>query len=346
MNLPSDPDHYPRLRLMLEKRWRFKPNWPILIALAILVLLLLLTGLPFLLPLGGPSSVDPESLIDPNGAFVMLKNGERLYYVHEPPSGPPGGPHGGDTIVLLHGFGGSTVTWAETIPVLAEAGYNVYALDLRGFGLSDKGWEANYSRDAQTVRLIAFMDALNINRAVLVGHSMGGGVAVAAALAHPERVSKLVLVDGAVLGESSFAVPDFLLKLPFTRRWAQFAIRRAVTPDLTADLLTDAAANDAAITPQLIDLYQRVLATPGWDLALLAMVRDTRRNHPLPVSDLRVPTLIVWGEQDTWVSPADGAELERLIPGARRVVLPNVGHLPMHEAPSDFQAALVDFLRE
>lgn len=337
MTLPSNPDNYPHLRHTLGKwRAKWKPNRAILTALVIGALLLLLTGLPFLLPLGGPSTVDPESLIDPNGAFVSLKNGEHLYYVHAPGSG--------DTIVLLHGFGGSTVTWLETIPVLAEAGYKVYALDLRGFGLSDKGWKPNYSRNSQASRVLAFMNALNINRAVLIGHSMGGGVAGAVALSHPERVSKLVLVGAPLVDEFSFAVPSVLLDLPFTRRWAQFAIRRTVTPDFIADLLADAASNDAAITPQIVVSYQRILATPGWDLALLGMFRDMQRDRPLPAADLRVPTLIIWGEHDTWISPAEGAELERLIPDSQRVVLPNVGHLPMHESPADFQAVLLRFL--
>lgn len=285
------PDHYPRLRLILEKwwaKWRFKPNWLILAALVALALLVVSIGLPFLLSLGGLTSVDPESLADPNGAFVSLKNGEQLYYVQS-------GPVSGEPIVLLHGFGGSTVTWAETIPVLAEAGYNVYALDLYGFGLSDKGWGANYSRAAQATRVIGFMDALGINRAVLVGHSMGGGIAAAVALSHSERVSKLVLVDGSVLGESAFAVPELLFDLPFVRRWAQLAIRRIVTPDMVADLLADAAYNDTTLTPQLINSYQRVLSTPEWDLALLGMIRDMRQNRHLPADNLHMPTLIIWG---------------------------------------------------
>ena len=120
-------------------------------------------------------------------------------------------------------------------------------------------------------------------------------------------------------------------------------LQEVVGVGVLEDLLRDAAANDSVLSPDLIAGYRRALRTPDWELALLAMLRDTDRDPP-PVSEVQVPTLIVWGAADTWVSPDEGAWLERAIPGAERIVLDGAGHLPMHERPEAFQAALLDFL--
>lgn len=335
-----NPDAYPALRRAVDG-WRAAhpalsraPGWPVWLGALTLLALFAVIALPFLIPLGGPEVLSPEALADPDGFFVAL-DGETLYAVHTPGEGP--------AVLLLHGFGGSTVTWRETMPALAAAGYDVYALDLRGFGLSDKGYAADYSHPAQARRVVAWMDAVGLGRVALVGHSMGGSVAAHVALSAPDRVSRLVLVDAALLEQDAGGtVPRGLLDVPFLRRWAQLGLRRAA-PDYVDDLLRDAASNDGALSPELMAGYQRALRTPEWELGLLGILRDGNRNTP-PVRQLQMPTLIIWGARDTWVPPENGAQLEAVIPEAERVELDGVGHLPMHEAPAAFHAALIDFL--
>jgi len=339
-----NPAAYPPLRRSFE-RWQQRhpafnrtPGWPIWLAALILLALGALVLLPFALPLGGPETLDPAALADDNGLFLTIE-GEVLYAVHAAADGP--------TIVLVHGFGGSTVTWRETVPALAAAGYDAYALDLRGFGLSEKGISADYHPAAQARRILAWMDAAGLEQAALVGHSMGGSVVAYAALAAPERVSALVLVDAALSSQAqAWRVPDplidGLLDASFLRRWTQIALRRTV-PDQFADLLRDATFKDEVLTPDLIAGYERALRTPEWDLALFGVLRDQDRGAP-PVSQLQTPTLIIWGAEDRWAPPSEGARLEQLIPRAERVELAGAGHLPMHEAPEAFQVALLDFL--
>lgn len=335
-----NPNNYPAARHAVS-RWgeryprlsRF-PGWPAVLAVLALLAVFVLIVLPYLIPLGGPETVSPEALADPNGFFTSL-DGETLYAVHEPGEGP--------TVLLLHGFGGATVSWRETISALADAGYDVYALDMRGFGLSDKGFEADYSHAAQVRRVLAWMDAAGLERAALVGHSMGGDVAARIALSDPERVSQLVLVSASIAGQGhQYRVPSFLLDVPFLRRWGQIGLQRIV-PEYLDDILCDSVEDESVITPDLIADYRRVLNTPGWELALLSMLRDAGEEET-PVEALQVPTLVVWGTADTTVSPEQGERLARVIPGAEAVELEGAGHLLMHEQPDAFQAALLDFL--
>ncbi len=307
--------------------------------LASLVILLGFVLLPYVLPLGGPDTVPPLELADPDGAFVAIA-GEHLYYTHVPGEAPP--------VILLHGFGGSTVSWRDSVPVLVQAGYAVYAVDLLGFGLSEKGWEHDYSHPAQAARVIGFMDALGIDRAVIVGHSMGGSVAAHLALRHPQRVDRLVLVSAPIVsdGETSsmLPVPAALLDLPLVRQWGRLLIRGLVVPEFDS-LLFDAAYRDGMIDASLVEGYRRVLQTPEWDLGLLGIMRDARTSAlGDAVRALEMPVLLLWGTEDTWVPPEAGARLEALLPHAERVEFAGVGHLPMHEVPDQFNLALLEFL--
>jgi pimeloyl-ACP methyl ester carboxylesterase len=134
------------------------------------------------------------------------------------------------------------------------------------------------------------------------------------------------------------------LNLPFVRRWGQIVLRQAVS-SMFSDLLLDAAYHDETVTPDLIDAYKRPLYTRDWDIALLGMVRDMRNNAlPAPASSIQAPTLILWGAQDTWVDPATGVWLDEEIPNSKQITFDQVGHLPMHEVPDDFNTALIEFL--
>ncbi|NTU65371.1 MAG: alpha/beta fold hydrolase, partial [Chloroflexi bacterium] len=118
------------------------------------VLLFIVFVLPYLLPLNGPEAVDPATLIDPNGAFVQA--GDTQMYYQKAGSGDV-------PIVLVHGFGASSFSWRDNLNPIAATGFTVYAPDMRGFGLSDKGWDKSMSQDAQADRLKAFMDAQGID---------------------------------------------------------------------------------------------------------------------------------------------------------------------------------------
>jgi pimeloyl-ACP methyl ester carboxylesterase len=302
------------------------------------VLLFIIFVLPYLLPLNGPATVDTTTLIDPNGAFVQAGD-TRMYYQKAGTGDVP--------IVLVHGFGASSFSWRENLDPIAEAGFTVYAPDLRGFGLSDKGWDKSMSQDAQADRLKAFLDAQGIDRAVLAGNSMGGGIVTNFALRYPDRVRGLVLVDPAIYGGMNSGVASALIGLPGVQRWGQHLVRFILAnDDRNASTIKSAWFDGSQVTPEVLSGYRRALQTPDWDISLLALVRDGMSNDLGPrLKDLTAPTLIVWGERDTWISPENAPKLKQDIAGSQLAIIEDAGHVPHEEKPEEFNGLVIDFVK-
>ncbi len=300
------------------------------------LLLFILFGLPYLLPLNGPATVDPVTLADPNGAFAQAGD-TRTYYQKAGTGGVP--------IVLVHGFGASSFSWRGNLNPLAKAGFTVYAPDMRGFGLSDKGWDKSMSQDAQADRLKAFMDAMGIDRAVLAGNSMGGGIVTNFALRYPDRVRGLVLVDPAIYDGLHGGVASQLVSLPGLQRWGQHLVRFILVDDArNAGIIKSAWFDPSKVTPDVLRGYRRALQTPEWDLGLLALLRDGLGSDLGPrLKGLNVPTLIVWGDHDTWISPSNAPKLHQDIAGSKVAIIPDAGHVPHEEQPEEFNRLVIDF---
>lgn len=220
----------------------------------------------------------------------------------------------GEPVLLIHGLSGSTRWWRPVVPALARQ-YRVYLLDLPGFGARRHrsplrpfaelpGWVA------------AWMDAAGIESAHLIGHSMGGALALRLAAGAPRRVRRLVLVDAAAVPTSRF-LPGYAL--PFAR-----ALRH-LAPTFLPVLAFDAARAGP-----------RTLRRAAADL----LRQDLRED----AAQVRAPTLIVWGAEDTLVPLRVGRLLRAQIPEARLLVLPHAGHVPMYDDPQVFDAAVLTFL--
>ena len=307
--------------------------------IGLVIVALLAAGLlvPYLLRL--PDGADPATLADPDGAFAEV-GGLRTYYLSS-------GPEDGTPVILLHGLGGSTFSWRENMDALAEAGYRAIALDRPGFGLTDKPLNFDYGHANQADFTVGFMDALGIEQAVLVGHSAGGSVIAHTAARHPERVRALVYVDGAVGDDTNR--PEWvggLVSFPPITRWVQVLAPVIVSPERFTDLLASAYGPEFTVTPEVDAGYARVLQTQDWQNGLVGLVRDASGNT-LPraeVASVDAPTLITWGELDTWIPLAQGEALRDLLPGAEWRTYPDAGHLPMEEAPDAFNRDLIAFL--
>jgi pimeloyl-ACP methyl ester carboxylesterase len=293
---------------------------------------------PFVVPLPGHDGGEVNEVAPAEARLVEI-DGERLHIRRE-------GPIDGPPVVLLHGIGGSIFSWRRTVPQLTDAGFHTLAIDLRGFGLSAKSFAADHSMGAQAQLVISIVDALGIDRATFIGHSMGGGVAVHVASLRPALVERLVLVNAWVPTEDPGLWPGALLDAALVNRWARLAVRALVTPDRVRQVLGTIYHAPDDIAQALAVGHLVPIELRGWDEVVLAVVRDAGRSSvPRPLSELHVPTLIVWGARDAWLDPARAEELGAAIPSAQTVLIADAGHLPFEEQPDQFGSALLDFLQ-
>ena len=248
----------------------------------------------------------------------------------------------GTPLVLIHGYTSSTYSWKDVFEPLAKK-FHVIAVDLKGFGFSGKP-DGDYTRRAQAVLITHLLEHLNIEKAWLCGNSMGGEVALNVALASPERVSGLILVDSAgveVPGSGSLA-PGYLL-FPVVGR---LLIALSLTSDkLVREGLEKSFYDRAKVTPDRLANYYRPLKTRSGQLAAL---RARTQWGIFPVESelgkIKVPTLILWGAQDQLIPLAAGNKLSSLIKDSKLVVFDNCGHLPQEEMPARTVDEIMKFI--
>jgi pimeloyl-ACP methyl ester carboxylesterase len=249
------------------------------------------------------------------------------------------GKRGAEPVILIHGLGNPGARdWAQVIPALA-AGYDVYALDLPGFGASDKGNHL-YS-PANYVRVLDALFAGRLKRpANVVGHSMGGVIALAYAIAYPDRVRRLIVADAAgVLHRSVYG--EFLGRAMAERKVG------AENPwfEMLARLITVQAENlppKGALSIESPQVRQRLLRGDPKTIAAFALAEhDLSRG----LRAIRAPTLIIWSSDDKVAPLRTGQALASAIPGARLAVIADAGHAPQLMQPERFNALLRDELR-
>lgn len=248
------------------------------------------------------------------------------------------GKRGAEPIILIHGLSRNGARdWAQVIPALAS-GYDVYALDLPGFGGSDKGNHL-YS-PSNYVRVLDALFGERLKRPVtLVGHSMGGVVALAYAAAYPDRVRRVIVADVAgVLHRSVYG--EFLGRAVTERAlgdspWYDTLVRLIVTQ-------AESLPAKGAMSIEQPQVRQRLLRGDPYAIAALALVEhDLGRG----LRAIKAPTLIVWTSDDRVAPPRAGQVLASVIPAARLLVIGEGGHAPQLSQPERFNAVLRDELR-
>jgi pimeloyl-ACP methyl ester carboxylesterase len=265
-------------------------------------------------------------------------NGHRIAYLDEG-QGPP--------LILIHGYGGSMWQWEYQQPLAAH--FRVLTPDLIGSGLSDKP-DLDYRPDELIETIRGLMDCLGLARASLVGNSMGAGVAIGMALTHPQRVDRLVLIDG---------LPDHVRE-----RLVSPLMQRAVNSRLplwlarlgnwlfphtgTERVLKEIVFDHSLLTPAVLDRSNRNRQRSN----LIAPLLSVRDNLPLweqhfasRFQEIRRPTLILWGEQDRLFPPQVGRDLQAAIPQSKLIVIPDSGHIPQWEQPETVNRHLFEFLQ-
>jgi pimeloyl-ACP methyl ester carboxylesterase len=249
------------------------------------------------------------------------------------------GPKDASAVVLIHGFGASLHTWEPWARELALH-HRVIRLDLPGCGLSEPDPTGDYT-DARSVRLLlALLDQRGIERATLVGHSIGGRIAWTFAAQHPERIDKLVLI-----APDGFASPGFEYGVPAEVPVSMQLMRHVLPRPLLRMSLEPAYADPAVLTDALTTRYHELMLAPGSREALLARLQQTRLVDPRPLlRSIQASTLLLWGEQDVMIPFANSADYLACLPHARLVPFTGVGHLPHEEAPARSLVPVLDFL--
>jgi len=270
---------------------------------------------------------------------TVLVHGQRIAYldVGEGPS-----------VILIHGFGGSMWQWEYQQHALSQH-FRVLTLDLPGAGLSDKP-EIDYRPDQMLDFVVGFMDAVKTPQATLVGNSMGAGLAIGMALAHPTRVEKLVLVDG---------LPQHIME-----KLTSPSVRRALETSapswlvsfgswlfgglMIESVLKEFVHDPALLTPAVVERSNRNRQRPG----LIKPIMAVRENLPLwesgfatRIGEINHPTLVLWGEEDRVFPVAVGIEIHQTIKGSRFIRIPQAGHIPQWERPDLVNQELITFIQ-
>ena len=274
-----------------------------------------------------------------NSHFVQV-DGARIHYQEFGDASKP-------TIVLIHGYTASLYVWKTAAPMLADAGLHVVALDLLGFGYSEKPSWFDYAITSQARVVARFMNRLGIGRATVLGSSYGGAVAATLALDYAERVEKLVLVDTVC--------NDNLKNHPVLKLAAIPGLGEAITPFL-ADSRgfqryrmrgTLARVNHELITEDRVESILRPLRAADAHHSLLATSRSwSACRIEQDAKLINQPTLIIWGEDDKVIPLDDARRLHDSILHSRLVVLKDCGHVPQEEQSMLFSEIVCDFVRD
>lgn len=281
-----------------------------------------------------------EKLHHPEHSKFASVDGIRIHYQEF-------GDKKNPTLILIHGYSSHTYTWRNVAPRFAEAGFHVVAVDLVGFGYSQKPYWFDYSITAQARIIERFMNRLNIGKATIIGSSYGGTVGMTVALDYPERVEKLVVIGSPCNDEP---------KKKIVARIAQFPIVGEVITPFLADSKTFgkmrslnnvAPENEAIITEERVDaLYYPMKAADGHNSALKTLRNwyADRVEHDAHL--INQPTLLIWGEQDIVIPIENGFKLQQLILNSRLMVFPTCGHLPHEELPDKFMELVLGFCND
>ncbi|MFF9556180.1 alpha/beta fold hydrolase [Streptomyces albus] len=252
----------------------------------------------------------------------------------------------GEPVVFLHGTPSYSYEWREIVPHVEAAGFRTVTYDLLGYGLSERPVDRDTSVAGQTELLEHLLDALGVERACIVAHDIGGAVAQRFALARPERVRRLMLIDSV----SFDSWPSATWQRIIDENLDDFT---SLTQDAFDALLTRqlrmTVADESVMTGEVLRAY---LAPHRSALGRVSFfehqVRHYDSKYTEEISDrlgqLTMPVRILWGEEDRWQPLHYARRLSDAIPGSELVVVPGAGHFVMEDAPARVVREVMDFL--
>lgn len=278
-------------------------------------------------------AVNEEHIYSPG--YRLLVNNVQIYYEyyeHEDPDA--------QVVVLVHGFLSSTISFRQLLPYLTKK-YKVIALDLPGFGQSEKSTSFIYKLSNYGQLIIDFLDKLNIQDVILIGHSMGGQISMHAAKKAPKRIQKLILLGccSYVKRASRSLIACSYLPL-FTwgmRNWIQ-------KKDVKQNLLS-VLHDSKLVTQEMIESYKKPISEAAFINSLIRLLRhregDMSSNE---LKEIKQPVLMIWGKEDKVIPVKTGYRLKHDLPNAKLIIYEKCGHLVMEEKPQEISNEIICFI--
>jgi len=287
-------------------------------------------------PLIRPAKIDWNPSLVPQ--TVEIKNHTIFYIVKGE----------GEPLILIHGYGAGMWVWERQIDILSRF-YRVYALDLIGHGFSDRP-KMDYKPETYIQFLKDFMDRLRIEKANLIGNSMGGGIAWAMAIFFPERVNRLILIDTVPsnvfnqVRNDSFKTLIAIKDIPLL----PYLVISGRNKNSIKQILRECIYDTQLITPELLDRQYQLSKMKGMTWVLYSTLKNADEAKKLKdsLSQVHHPTLLIWGERDLVFPPSVGKDLHRAIKGSKFQTIKGSGHIPMWENPEEVNQTILRFLKK
>lgn len=245
-------------------------------------------------------------------------------------------------IVFIHGTSASLHTW-DTLSSLLKNNKKIIRLDLPAFGLTGPNRLNQYNFNFYNQFLDEFLMKLNVTQCIVAGNSLGGSIAWNYAIASPDKVKQLILLDasGYPKKDEKGSLGFKLAAIPVLNQ----ALKHISPISLIRKSLEDAFYNKALVTEKMVEQYHDMLLREGNRAAVLEIFQHPMKADATKIKMITQPTLIIWGKEDQLISYKNAALFKQDIQNSQILVLDKVGHIPMEEAPNQVAAAILKFIQ-
>ena len=270
-----------------------------------------------------------------NSAFIDI-DGVSVHYIME------GRMDDSLPIVFIHGTSASLHTW-DTLSNLLKTNKKIIRLDLPAFGLTGPNRLNQYNFNFYNQFLDEFLLKLNVTQCIVAGNSLGGSIAWNYAIASPEKVKQLILLDasGYPKKDEKGSLGFKLAGIPVLNQ----ALKHISPISLIRKSLEDAFYNKSLVTEKMVQQYHDMLLREGNRGAVLELFQHPMKADPAKIKLITQPTLIIWGKEDQLISYKNAALFKQDIQNSQMLVLDKVGHIPMEEAPNQVASAILEFIK-
>ena len=270
-----------------------------------------------------------------NSAFIDI-DGVSVHYIME------GRMDDSLPIVFIHGTSASLHTW-DTLSSLLKTNKKIIRLDLPAFGLTGPNRLNQYNFNFYNQFLDEFLLKLNVTKCIVAGNSLGGSIAWNYAIASPDKVKQLILLDasGYPKKDEKGSLGFKLAAIPVLNQ----ALKHISPISLIRKSLEDAFYDKSLVTEKMVEQYHDMLLREGNRGAVLELFQHPMKADPAKIKLITQPTLIIWGKEDQLISYKNAALFKQDIQNSQMLVLDKVGHIPMEEAPNQVAAAILKFIQ-